>query len=82
MSPPNLFDEEHAAFAASRSSEFVYVPSDPRHTAILDQHSDTSDADTKLPLVVLGERGSGKSALLASWLNRRQQVSCFELSYC
>ncbi|GMH88101.1 hypothetical protein TL16_g11057 [Triparma laevis f. inornata] len=71
---PNSFDEDHAAFAASRSSEFVFVPSDPKHNEILDQHSDTSDADTKLPLVVLGERGSGKSALLASWLNRRQQT--------
>ena len=73
-SPPNTFDEEHSAYAASRSSEFVYCASDASQNNVLDQHSDTSDADTKLPLVVLGERGSGKSAMLASWLNKRQQA--------
>mmetsp|Transcript_16202 Transcript_16202/g.33242 ORF Transcript_16202/g.33242 Transcript_16202/m.33242 type:complete len:1251 (+) Transcript_16202:31-3783(+) len=76
---PNTYDEEHKAFADSRSSEFVYVPNkkptdEDSSSLALDQHADTSDADVKLPLVVLGERGSGKSARLASWYTRRMQT--------
>lgn len=76
----NTYDDEHKAFSDSRSSEFVYVPNkkptdEDTSSLALDQHADTSDADVKLPLVVLGERGSGKSARLASWYTRRMQVS-------
>ncbi|GMI35188.1 hypothetical protein TrCOL_g6721 [Triparma columacea] len=75
----NTYDDEHKAFSDSRSSEFVYVPNkkptdEDTSSLALDQHADTSDADVKLPLVVLGERGSGKSARLASWYTRRMQT--------
>ena len=39
----------------------------------MDQHADTLENDSKHPLVLLGEEGSGKSALLANWLARRKE---------
>jgi len=80
--PPNTYDDEHQAFANSRSSDFVFIANkqpeeEDSGLLTLEQHADTSDADVKLPLVVLGERGSGKSARLASWYTRRMQVSPF-----
>jgi chromosomal replication initiation ATPase DnaA len=67
------YDAEHNSYCASRSSSYVYVPSSPHHYSILDAHADTSDVDVKLPLVVLGDRGSGKSALLSSWGGERER---------
>ena len=66
------FADEHSAYASSRSDEYVYVESSNFET-ILETHADTSDADVKLPLVVLGEKSCGKSAMLSNWLNKRQQ---------
>jgi len=39
----------------------------------LDQHSDTLEGDVKPPLVLLGNEGSGKSALLANWASKRRE---------
>jgi nephrocystin-3 len=54
---------EHDAFAVSRSR--VYIGRD-EYFARLDDHA----GGTGKPLVVLGESGSGKSALLANWALR------------
>lgn len=43
--------DEHEAFAASRSSEHVYVPIDDRNFSTLDKHAETIEMDAKLPLV-------------------------------
>lgn len=43
--------DEHEAFAASRSSEHVYVPIDDRNFTTLDRHAETIEMDAKLPLV-------------------------------
>lgn len=43
--------DEHEAFAASRSSEHVYVPIDDRNFTTLDKHAETIEMDAKLPLV-------------------------------
>lgn len=45
--------DEHEAFAASRSSEHVYVPIDDRNFITLDKHAETIEMDAKLPLVRL-----------------------------
>ncbi len=43
--------DEHEAFAASRSSEHVYVPIDDSNFTTLDKHAETIEMDAKLPLV-------------------------------
>lgn len=45
------YADEHEAFAASRSSEHVYVPIDNRNYTTLDKHAETIEMDAKLPLV-------------------------------
>jgi hypothetical protein len=68
-----VFTDEHEAFAASRSSDYVYVPCNEIFFEALDSQADTTGGDVKTPLVVCGSEGSGKSALLANWvLNRRK----------
>jgi hypothetical protein len=57
---------EHEAFARSRAG--VYIGR-PEYFARLDAHA----AGDGPPLVVLGEAGSGKSALLANWALRRRE---------
>jgi hypothetical protein len=47
------FDDEHEAFAASRVSQYVYVPTKDTVFTALDQHADTLEGDVKLPLVPL-----------------------------
>src|SRR5439155_13274439 len=59
---------EHEAFAASRCEVYVAREAD---LARLDAHADGDG----LPLVVLGEPGSGKSALLANWARRYRERS-------
>jgi len=66
-----VFEDEHDAFAAARSSQFVYVSSTPSAWSMLDAHADTSDGDSRSPLCLLGPHGSGKSALLANWTAHR-----------
>lgn len=67
------YDDEHEAFAASRSTDYIYeLGSDATFNA-LDRHTETIEGDSKLPLVITGAAGCGKSALLANWVNRRRQ---------
>lgn len=65
--------DEHEAFAASRVTQYVFCPTKADFTKTLDQHADTGDKDVKLPLVVVGNDGSGKSALLANWVAKRRE---------
>lgn len=67
------FENEHEAFAASRVSQYVYVPAKDVFYNTLDQHADTLEADVKPPLVLVGSEGSGKSALLANWVAKRRE---------
>ncbi len=67
------FVDEHEAFAASRVSQYVYVPTKDLYFQTLDQHADTLEGDVKPPLVLVGEEGSGKSALLANWVAKRRE---------
>jgi len=57
---------EHEAFARSRSG--VYIGR-PYYFERLDAHASSNEP----PLAVLGESGSGKSALLANWVRRHRQ---------
>ena len=65
--------DEHEAFAASRVTQYVYVPTRDTFFTALDAHADTLDGDVKLPLVLVGNDGSGKSALLANWVTKRKE---------
>jgi len=65
--------DEHEAFAASRVSQYVFCPTKDTFFNTLDQHADTSDKDIKPPLVIVGNDGSGKSALLANWVSKRRE---------
>ncbi len=70
-SEPNPLQREaldHAAYARSR--ERVYIGR-PEYFARLDAHA-VGRGDQ--PLVILGESGSGKSALLANWVARYRQA--------
>lgn len=67
------FENEHEAFAASRSSQYVYVPTRDLLFTILDQYAETVEGDVKHPLVILGNDGGGKSAFLANWVMRRRE---------
>ncbi len=70
-SEPDPLDREaldHEAYAQSRRR--VYIGR-PEYFARLDAHADgTGDQ----PLVILGESGSGKSALLANWVEHYRQA--------
>lgn len=62
---PSLLEREqmrHEAFVQSRAR--VYIGRD-EYFKRLDDHVESSDS----PLVILGESGSGKSALIANWAN-------------
>ena len=65
--------DEHEAFAESRVSQYVFCPTKDTFFNTLDQHADTGDKDIKLPLVIVGNDGSGKSALLANWVAKRRE---------
>jgi len=67
------FEDVHEAFAASRVSQYVFEPTRDVYFNTLDQHADTLDGDVKAPLVLLGNEGSGKSALLANWVSKRRE---------
>jgi len=58
--PLKLEGREHETFAVNRAK--VYIGGE-KYFKKLDEHM----ANTKVPLVVLGESGIGKSALLANW---------------
>ena len=65
---------EHEAFAASRAGTRVYIGRSEYFEA-LDAHAQGEGP----PLVVLGESGSGKSALLANWALKRRETHPDEL---
>lgn len=73
MAEVEQHNDVHEAFAESRSREYVYVPGDEECFQKLDQHAETIEGDAKLPFVILGGPGCGKSALLANWVQRRKQ---------
>jgi tetratricopeptide (TPR) repeat protein len=67
---PDPLDREafnHEAFAQSR--EKVYIGR-PEYFERLDSYADSSGTE---PLVILGESGSGKSALLANWVKHYRE---------
>lgn len=62
---PSYMDE-HEAFAASRSSEHVYVPIDDRNFTTLDKHAETIEMDARLPLVsIFTEK---RLCIMFSWI--------------
>jgi tetratricopeptide (TPR) repeat protein len=65
---------EHEAFARTRS--VVYIPR-PQYFERLDEHVKGSGP----PLVLLGESGSGKSALLANWARRNSAADALVLMH-
>ncbi len=70
-SQPDPLDREamdHEAYAQSR--ERVYIVRQ-EYFDRLDTHAAANDTQ---PLVILGESGSGKSALLANWVSRYRQA--------
>src|SRR5207249_5840421 len=70
-SQPDPLDREamdHEAYAQSR--ERVYIGRQ-EYFERLDTHAAANDSQ---PLVILGESGSGKSALLANWAARYRQA--------
>jgi tetratricopeptide (TPR) repeat protein len=76
-SEPDALDREvadHEAFAASRAR--VYVPRQAAYD-LLDRHAGGRGSEP--PLVVVGESGAGKSALLANWALRYRDAHPGEL---
>jgi len=67
-------DFEHDAFAFSRQSVYIKRQADFER---LSQHA-TSDEP---PLIIVGESGGGKSALLANWANEYRQAHPDELVF-
>lgn len=57
----------------SRVSQYVFVPTKDIYFNTLEQHADTLEGDVKPPLVLVGNEGSGKSALLANWVAKRRE---------
>lgn len=60
-------EQDHEAFAEIRRRTYVVCPA---YFDVLDRHAEGSGN----PLAVLGESGSGKSALLANWVQHWQQA--------
>ena len=53
--------------------DYVYCPPTEMFNLLEDFVDDQSIHEVKSPLLILGDSGSGKSALLANWLQRRQR---------
>lgn len=67
-------EDEHEAFAASRSRDFIYERGIEGGFDSLDGHAEILEGNSKLPLVITGSQGCGKSALLANWVSRRRHL--------
>jgi hypothetical protein len=65
----------HNVFARERvpGEDFVYTPSSELFNILEDFCDDQQIHESRPPLLILGNSGSGKSALLANWLQRRQR---------
>ncbi|ETP54615.1 hypothetical protein F442_00720 [Phytophthora nicotianae P10297] len=62
----------HHAFAKSRKEDFVYAPT--RHYMhIMNDHCQWNHETRSALLVVVGQPGDGKSALLANWAEERRR---------
>ena len=70
----NDYADEHQAFAASRSTDYVYETGNRAVFHALDSHAETIEGDVKLPFVITGAAGCGKSALLANWVSLRRKT--------
>jgi hypothetical protein len=68
MSKIASFVDEHEAFAASRVSQYVFVPAKEDVFTFVDQHADTLDGDIKAPLVLVGNEGMHKACYVIQGL--------------
>ena len=66
----------HNLFASERvpGDHYVYYQSTELFNALEDFCDDQTMNEPRQPLLVTGEQGMGKSALLANWLQRRQRA--------
>ncbi|KAL4108747.1 hypothetical protein PRIC1_000456 [Phytophthora ramorum] len=62
----------HDAFAKSRKEDFVYAPTS-HYLHILNDHCQCDREARSALLVVVGQPGDGKSALLANWAEERRR---------
>ncbi|KAG7385962.1 hypothetical protein PHYPSEUDO_000924 [Phytophthora pseudosyringae] len=62
----------HHAFAKSRKEDFVYAPTS-HYLRILNDHCQWDREARSAVLVVVGQPGDGKSALLANWAEGRRR---------
>ncbi|EGZ20542.1 hypothetical protein PHYSODRAFT_490894 [Phytophthora sojae] len=62
----------HLAFAKSRKEDFVYAPTS-HYFHILNEHCQWDHEVRSALLVVVGQPGNGKSALLANWAEERRR---------
>ena len=71
----NLEHHIHSIFAKTRvpGEDFVYMPTYDLFNALDNYCDDTTIHETKDPLLIVGEAGSGKSALLSNWIDRRKK---------
>ncbi len=67
------YNNLQSLYVNSRVSQYVFVPTKDVYFNTLDQHADTLEGDVKPPLVLVGNEGSGKSALLANWVSKRRE---------
>lgn len=73
----NLEQKIHRVFASARvpSEDFVYCSQQELYN-MLDDYCDAATIhEQKDPFLLVGDAGSGKSALLANWLHRRRTSS-------
>ena len=70
----HLENHLHSAFAALRVSgeDFVYCPAGDLFSRLDDYCDELNFAESRPPLLVRGQPGVGKTALLANWLHRRE----------
>jgi hypothetical protein len=65
----------HDVFANDRlpNEDYIYHSSSDLFNVLEDYCDDQQIHEARPPLLILGESGAGKSALLANWLQRRQR---------
>ena len=73
----NLEHHVHKVFALVRvpGEDFVYSPSMDLFNKLDAYCDEQTMAESKPPLVIKGESGTGKSALLSNWLQRRERIT-------
>lgn len=70
----NLDNRIHGVFANTRLSgeDFVYCPSADLYTKLDDYCDELTFSEVRPPLMIKGDFGTGKSALLSNWIHRRE----------